>query len=520
MANGCTFDGAELADRQCRYPEDCPNGSACVQGFCQACNGINEGIKECSVDTNNGVVTNNGTNGQITNNGTITNNGANNNGSNNGVACVADLDCPIDLDTCALAGKTTCTDGVEGCDVTGAGTCECNPGDSIECGTSDVGKCTLGTKNCNETGAFDDCEGAIEPVTETCDGFDNNCDGATDEDCECAEDHICGIDTGECALGIQVCINGSLGTCEGAINSTQEVCDGLDNDCDGSTDEDLTILTNCGVGACEGNTGIETCVAGEYSGNTCNPFDGASNEICDGVDNDCDGQIDNGLNCECLNDTQQPCGSNVGECVMGIQTCVDGVWATCEGEVVPTTELCNSRDDDCNGGIDNNACVVSPDDTDGDGVANTSDNCVNIPNPGQENGDGGVSGNVCDGCNDDLRTEHIGGVVNGVPTGPSCAEPVGVCQNIDTCAPYRTGSPDYIDVDEASGLVSIKLSSGVCTNGVLVVVDKMGTEHRYLLPNNSSEFCVQVDPAILRNAASMRLELSNRDSVQSVPVTQ
>lgn len=73
-----------------------------------------------------------------------------------------------------------------------------------------------------------------------------------------------------------------------------EVCDNIDNNCDGNTDEWL-LTTTCGVGVCAGNTGTETCSAGIWGNDMCNPFAGAANEICDALDNDYDGQTDEGV---------------------------------------------------------------------------------------------------------------------------------------------------------------------------------------------------------------------------------
>jgi hypothetical protein len=146
----------------------------------------------------------------------------------------------------------------------------------------------------------------------TCDGLDDDCDGAVDEDympmattCGVGEDYMpmattCGV--GECAAnGQTTCVDGSEGdTCTPGTPGA-EVCDNVDNDCDGSTDEDLTRPTTCGVGECAGNTGEETCTAGTWGNDTCDPFAGAIPEgppgqgtCSDMLDNDCDGFTDTG----------------------------------------------------------------------------------------------------------------------------------------------------------------------------------------------------------------------------------
>jgi MYXO-CTERM domain-containing protein len=73
-------------------------------------------------------------------------------------------------------------------------------------------------------------------------------------------------------------------------------------------------------------------------------------ELCNGVDDDCDDEIDEG--CPCDDGATRPCGSDVGECSPGTERCTAEQWGACEGETGPQPELCNGVDDDCDGEID------------------------------------------------------------------------------------------------------------------------------------------------------------------------
>jgi hypothetical protein len=191
------------------------------------------------------------------------------------------------------------------------------------------------------------CDSLI-PEPEICDNFDNDCDTEIDEDT--ILEKICGTsEIGECTFGIiyNNCINGiyvGWSECD-AVNSLPEECDGKDNNCDGNIDENLGTTT-CGLGECEHT--IDNCFAGMLK--YCFPNQGAIPEVCDGLDNDCDGQIDEGLTLE------QVCGSDVGECTYGLisNLCIGGMylgWSECDS-VNSLPEVCDGKDNDCDNEID------------------------------------------------------------------------------------------------------------------------------------------------------------------------
>jgi len=137
-----------------------------------------------------------------------------------------------------------------------------------------------------------------------------------------------------------------------SIQVSVEVCDGEDNDCDGEVDEGLTqaCATACG-------SGVEVCVDGAGQGCDAPPVE---TEVCDGADNDCDGATDPG--CDCIAGSERPCGetSDVGACHPGVQTCdASGHWGACQGSVGPSPETCDGEDNDCDGEVDEDDGVIA-----------------------------------------------------------------------------------------------------------------------------------------------------------------
>jgi len=138
---------------------------------------------------------------------------------------------------------------------------ECDPGETRSCytgpdGTADVGACSSGTEACgDDTMWTGTCDGEVLPGAENCDGEDNDCDGASDNDNPDGGDACNTGLAGPCQPGVLTCVNGAL-VCDGDVNpAASETCgNNIDDDCSGAVDD--------GCSCDPGNPGLD-CAAGE-----------------------------------------------------------------------------------------------------------------------------------------------------------------------------------------------------------------------------------------------------------------
>ncbi|MDI1430529.1 MopE-related protein [Polyangium sorediatum] len=269
---------------------------------------------------------------------------------------------------------------------------------------------------------------------------------ATPNTCvQCVTDTHCGGATPSCDVATNKC------TC---VPTGAEICDGLDNDCDGTIDEGFNVGMACsaGVGACQ-TSGAFACLPNGTS--ACNAISGEpGTETCNNIDDNCDGVTDDGFN------VGMACSDGIGACMAsGVLACnAMGVSACNAVPGMPTPEVCGD-------GIDNNCDGVTDvgcQDSDGDGIPDDVETQNGTdPNDADSDDDGVSDGEEPDG---NVDTDGDGlinaldpdsdddGLFDGTELGKDCTNPA-TDPDAQSCRPDADPSTttDPLDPDTDNG---------------------------------------------------------------------
>jgi len=254
------------------------------------------------------------------------------------------------------------------------------------CDSSDSDQCKKGTYTCADSELENECvnETAMN-VTETCNGQDDDCDGTVDEDFPTLGDSCDGTDADSCKNGsFQCAADGASATCQNDAPAMVETCNGLDDDCDGAVDEGVknTFYADNDADGHGGNVSVQACDQPAGTSLTSDDCDDTKSSVNPSATETC-----NGLDDDCDGEVDETfplgvaCdGADSDLCKNGVWTCkADTTGVECASETaMNVTETCNGLDDDCDTAVDENFALGGAC-TAGSGVCKTSGTFVCSP---------------------------------------------------------------------------------------------------------------------------------------------